>query len=544
MIQQERPQPQFQRKMRRIRHDERGQMFVWALLSLQLLLFGAAGFVIDMGRVYVSYQQLVMATNAAALAGGYGLPISSTAITDANNYSGVAGTAEYNTGLSGITMASGYPQVKCIEYSVLPIPCAGSGSSPTYNVIQVKQQVTVPMTLARFFGARNVTLTSTSTASARGAPSTPYNIAMIIDTTESMGSSGSDSCTDPYTNKKYTTSEGCALVGARVLLHNTAPCAGDLSTCPTGDTNAVDMISLLTFPNGEASTMKNDYTGSCSGPTINTTAGYSFPDLSDSTAFPGLSNTSPSTITYGSNTDSSGSSVSGTNGPSGTTASYQVTGFLSDYRTSDSSTSLSTSSNLVAAVGGTSSCKGLQTPGGLGTFYAGALVAAQELLIYQQGQRTGSQNAIILLSDGAANATKMAAGTLAYVGSSSQNRKGTVAATSGSTYPSTKQQCQQAVNVAQSITKSGTVIYSVAYGSTTSHSDCTTDTGSITPCSAMSSIASNARTFFSDNPGGKSSGCTSSENPETGLAQIFGAIAGDLTKARLVPNNVFSAGTA
>jgi hypothetical protein len=518
---------------------------VWALLSLQLLLFGVAGFVIDMGRVYLSYQQLLMSTNAAALAGGSGLPIQSTALSNANTYSGASGYK--NDTLPGVTMVSGYPQVKCIAYATLAIPCAAANS--TYNAIQVKQQVTVPMTLARFFGARNVTLTAVATASASGSNSIPYNIALIIDTTASMGSSGSDSCTDPYTGKKYTTSEGCALVGARVLLNNTAPCAGDLSTCPTGDTSAVDMISLLTFPNGEASTMQNDYTGTCKGPTVNSAAGYSFPDLSTSSDFPGLSNTSSSTVTYGSNTSSSGSSVSGTYGPSSTStiASYQVTGFLSDFRTSDSSTSLNTSSNLVAAVGGTSGCQGLQTPGGLGTFYAGALVAAQELLVYQQTQRPGSQNAIVLLSDGEASASQsdMAAGTLEYVATKgTKTQLGTVAATSGSTYPSKSQQCQQAVNVAHSITQSGTVIYSVAYGSTTSHSDCSTDTGSITPCSAMSSIASNAQTFFSDNPGGKSTGCTSTENPQTGLAQIFGAIAGDLTKARLVPNNVFDASTA
>lgn len=522
---------------------EQGQVFVWAILSLQLLLFGVAGFVIDTGRVYLSYQELLMSTNASALAGGSGLPVQSTAVSNANTYSGVSG--EKNSALSGVTMVSGYPKVKCIAYATLPIPCATA--SGTYNVIQVAQQVTVPMTLAKYFGAKSVTLTALATASASGSASTPYNIALIIDSTSSMGQSGSDSCTDPYTSTKYTTSEGCALVGARVLLHNTAPCAGDLSTCPTGDTNAVDMISLLTFPNGEASTMQNDYTGKCTGPTVNTTAGYSYPDLSSSTAFPGLSNTSSSTVTYGSNTNSSGTAVAGTYGPSTstTTPSYQVTGFLSDFRTSDSSSTLNTSSNLVEAAGGSSGCQGLQTPGGLGTFYAGALVAAQELIMYQQTQRPGSQNAIVLLSDGAANATLMAAGTLEYVATKgTKTQLGTVAATSGSTYPSTKQQCQQAINVAKSITNSGTTIYAVAYGSETTSSSCSTDTGGLTPCSAMSQIASSAQTFFTDAPNGKSSGCTSSENPETALAQIFGAIAGDLTKARLVPNSIFNAATA
>ena len=229
-------------------------------------------------------------------------------------------------------------------------------------------------------------------------------------------------------------------------------------------------------------------------------------------------------------------------------------------RQSDANSTLNADSALVNAIGGNTSCAGLTAPGGLQTFYAGALVAAQELVTYQQSQRTGSQNAIILLSDGAANSTSFGTESNSTMGNSNTSCTNTGCTTACSTsnystlcpgwissvsttssaYPSQANQCQQAVNVASSITKSGTTIYAVGYGSEETSSSCSTDTKSITPCTAMSEIASTPETFFTDDPGGKSSGCTSAENPETALSQIFQAIAGDLTKARLIPNNVFS----
>jgi hypothetical protein len=56
----------------------------------------------------------------------------------------------------------------------------------------------------------------------------------------------------------------------------------------------------------------------------------------------------------------------------------------------------------------------------------------------------------------------------------------------------------------------------------------------------MSKIATSAATFYVDNPSGTTSGCTSAENPETGLANIFAKISGSFTKSRLIPNGVFS----
>ena len=56
-----------------VRNGQRGQTFVMVAILLPVLL-GMAALVIDLGYIYVCYQQLVSATNAAALAGGGGDP--------------------------------------------------------------------------------------------------------------------------------------------------------------------------------------------------------------------------------------------------------------------------------------------------------------------------------------------------------------------------------------------------------------------------------------------------------------------------------------
>jgi hypothetical protein len=54
----------------------------------------------------------------------------------------------------------------------------------------------------------------------------------------------------------------------------------------------------------------------------------------------------------------------------------------------------------------------------------------------------------------------------------------------------------------------------------------------------MQQIASSSLTFFSDNAAtGGDAGCVASSRPVTSLNQIFTQIAGDLTVARLIPNN-------
>jgi hypothetical protein len=291
------------------------------------------------------------------------------------------------------------------------------------------------------------------------------------------------------------------------------------------------MVSVFAFPNFTYSTVSNPYGSSCGSNTGSKTSpatNYTFPYLGTAyTTYP-----SPATPAL-----------------SGSTADYQLTPWENDYRTNDYTTTLNTSADVVKILGsiGGSSCAGLQAPGGLGTFYAGALAAAQGALLQEQTARggvTSSKNAIIILSDGAANASSLAS---TYFNTSVNLP---TASSGETTYPyynssSTKtNQCQQAVSVRNQIVSdwpsSGsnpTTIYSVAYGATTSTSDCSTDSGAITPCQAMTQIATSSATFFSDyTASGGDAGCKSSVQAATGLAQIFGQIAGDFTVARLIPN--------
>jgi hypothetical protein len=102
---------------------------------------------------------------------------------------------------------------------------------------------------------------------------------------------------------------------------------------------------------------------------------------------------------------------------------------------------------------------------------------------------------------------------------------------------STVNQCHQAIAAAQTAAAAGTRVYSVAYGAKSA--GCSTDSPSITPCSTMQQMASNASTFFSDYTAtGGSSSCISAARPVSGLNQIFTDIVGDLTVARLIPDNL------
>jgi len=517
------------------RNRERGQILPMVAFMM-LSLMGVAAITVDIGRVFIAYHQLQASTDAAALAGAYDLPTSAPAIAEASTYSSLSGDKNVYVNLSGVTMVSGYPKVECLTLlKNLGEPCDGTS---TFNAIQVSQTVTIPTNFAAIFGTGGVPITATSTAAWKGAPGAPANIAVILDQTASMSASGSDSCTDPTTGTSYNTRNQCSLVGLKVLLLNTAPCKPGYTTCPTATVNAnftstatdaVDMISVFVFPNFEYSTGPNAYTGTCSAFTH--ASNYTFPYLGTAyTAYP-----SPTTPVL-----------------SGTTASYQLTPFLNNYRTSDNASGLNTSSDLVKILGsvGGSTCRGLQAPGGLSTFYAGALAAAQGALLAEQTARGGvdsSSNSIILLSDGEANASALAS---TYFNTTSTNG-GVVnlptAASRNTTYPyynsnsNKTNQCQQAVSVSKQIAadwaSNPTTIYSVAYGSSTTASDCTTDSNAITPCAAMEGIASSPSTFFSDYTAvGGDAGCQSAEQPFSGLAEIFSKITGGFDHARLIPN--------
>jgi Flp pilus assembly protein TadG len=244
----------------------------------------------------------------------------------------------------------------------------------------------------------------------------------------------------------------CALNGVQVLLGQLLP--------------SVDQVSLLVFP----------------GLTNVSQAAYNF----DCKA-----NTTPQIAAYSAN------------------PVYSVISSSTDYRTgSPPASGLSSTSNLAKAVGaGGSGCTGLQAVGGVGTYYADAITEAQTGLA--ASQKTGQQNVIILLSDGDASSSQVAAGKA-------------------------KNQCHAAIAAANTAAKAGTWVYAIAYGASTSNTgSCSTDQTHISACQSLQQIASDPAKFYSDAP----SSCYS-VNSQSSLNNIFSGIAGSFSKARLIPNGL------
>jgi hypothetical protein len=215
-------------------------------------------------------------------------------------------------------------------------------------------------------------------------------------------------------------------------------------------------------------------------------------------------------------------------------SNYQITSFANNYRTSDSASSLSSSSDVVVAAGGKSGCSGLQAPGGEGTYYAGVIYAAQAQLVATNPSpsTSGIENVMIVLSDGDAGTTSNH-----ISGPTCSSKTTTNCWTTTGSYPSLVDQCQQAVTAAATATAAGTKVYTVAYGAEAS--GCTTDNPAITPCQTMQRMASAPQYFYSDYTAtGGDSSCISSAQSTTNLNQIFQGIAGSLTVARLIPNTM------
>jgi Flp pilus assembly protein TadG len=457
--------------VRRFRDSERGQAMVLITIALVSIL-GAAAIVIDIGRLYHAYQELLSATQAAALAGASVLSndTASEAIATATSYSAANGDLNAASNLTNATMVAGYPQVKCL--TSIGIPCSESPAGA--NAVVVREQATVGTTFARVFGVNSWPISATATASGRGGFNSPYNVVIVLDTTQSMNDTDSDS-------QCGSSRISCALTGIRTLLGTLSPCplgqascgaaSGETPTVGANVTTPVDEVGLMVFPGlTSTSQVPNDYTCPTSNPAI--------------TSY----NNSPV---------------------------YQIIALSSDYRASDAASSLNASSDIVIAAGG-GSCSGVSAPGGEGTFYAGVINAAQAQLV--ASARPNTKNVMILLSDGDATA------------SPSQM------AGSATSYPAT-QECHQAVTAAQNAAAAGTTIYSVAYGAEASGCP-TDTSPAITPCQTMQQIASSPSNFFSDYTAtGGTSSCVSASRPTSNLNQIFTQIAEDLTVARLIPNN-------
>lgn len=163
------------------RHPERGQSLL-LMAGLLVVLLAMAAFVIDLGNAYYSSRQLQAATDAAALAGAEDLP-NTTAVTTASKYSAVSGNLNAHMNLGNVSMATGYPQLKCL--TTTGVPCLPPANM---NAITVKEQASVPTFFARVFGVKTLTIGATATAVARGGSAAPFNVMIVLDTTDSMNS--------------------------------------------------------------------------------------------------------------------------------------------------------------------------------------------------------------------------------------------------------------------------------------------------------------------------------------------------------------------
>jgi hypothetical protein len=156
-----------------LRQDgERGQAIVVVAMTL-VVLFGAVGLVIDVGRAYFIKRHLQASVDAAALAGAQSLPDVSAASAAANAYSGKPGAKNYAANLPDVTTSV---TTKCLSSS----PC-----SPA-NAIVVDETTFAPTIFARVLGIGSFTIHAKATAlMAQGVPA-PAHIMIVADRTGSM----------------------------------------------------------------------------------------------------------------------------------------------------------------------------------------------------------------------------------------------------------------------------------------------------------------------------------------------------------------------
>jgi hypothetical protein len=445
---------------------------------------------IDVGFAIHAQRELQASTDAAATAGALDLP-NATAATTAKAYDGESTGKNFRPDLPGVQVVNSTPLVTCVTAAQLQTLSITVGPTCTNaangNAVVVEQQVTVPTFFARVFGIDSITLHANALVLEKGsigAAPEPVNVMIIVDTTNSMTNSDPN-CTG--TGIANPTREDCAKAGVRALLSELTPCdpikgCGSLNSNGAA-TNPYQSVGLAIFP-GLTNTSYDPDEYDCQTPTLSTSNGISL--YANPTTQPPY---------------------------------YTVVPLTNNYLSSGSLNGAS--SHLVKAVDWangntcTSSKYGLQDPGGAHTYYAGVINEAQSAF----SSMTGSMNAIILLSDGAANATQ----------------SNFVSGTSSTYYTN---DCEQAVNAAQNATKAGTLVYSIAYGASTSQSNsCTTDTSTYSGCYTMAHIASNPTMFYSDD----ADGCQSTDNPNlTSLNEIFQAIGYSFMSTRVLPFNLYN----
>jgi hypothetical protein len=257
---------------RRFSSDKRGSVTV-------LLAFAAIAFALQLGLVvqeallYRAQRALQSSTNLAALAAAQDIHCcaTSTASTMAMSFSAL-NPVKGKT----ITMAAGYPLLKCLKST--GVPCSGPDNA---NAIVVKQQVEVPLPFGKFFGRPTKTLTAIATASAKGGYGRSLDVMLIVDTTASMNNS------DTSCSIKGATRLTCAEAGARTLLQAFSPSQVQVGLmlfpgvtnssqlpyeydCSTGSTPAI--ASYKNAPVYQVVPLSTDYKTSSTAASLNTSS--------------------------------------------------------------------------------------------------------------------------------------------------------------------------------------------------------------------------------------------------------------------------------
>jgi hypothetical protein len=412
--------------VRRLFNDQQGQTSVLIVLGLGMVMLGVGGFTADLAHFYVVRSQLQNSVNAAGLA-------AAGSVYNTNNLgSGINAAKNYvpNNPISGLTENTGYPAVTTTCLNLLmtaPYTCANTGN--VANAVIVTEQVSMPTWFMGLFGIKSLITQATATASMQGV-SQPWNVVVIVDTTGSMATVDSNCGT--------LTELQCALSGVQTLLANTPPCGGGITGANCTPAAAQFRLSLFTFPNiltsvnGVATnSLSNDL--NCNG----SPASYNTPSRQPIAAPYTLPK--PGAVLPGA-PDATYLTYVQTPAPNTTwTATYQITPFLSDYSNPSSTATggLNAASQLVQAIGYTSSSgavtkgcltytfgiDGYGTGSGFGnTYFASAIYAAQSALTAEAAAYPGSQNAIIFLSDGQANASEYTKNSGAYTPSNSNQQ--------------------------------------------------------------------------------------------------------------------------
>ena len=438
----------FLSRLRRLWPDRRGATAVTVGLFMTLLI-GMTGFVIDIGHVMYVQRELQASADAAALAGARELNCCTTSIASstATAYS-AAWTSSTVPGPNKNVDPNLYVQMVSGYPQLKCFTSTGiSCTGPDNSNGMVVKQTA---SVPMWFASifGIASMPVAVTATAGGTGGAGGGDYDIEVILDTTGSMGG------YDGSCGMTRIKCALTGLQLILNKLSPNA--------------DYIGVMAFPPlASASQQSRDNT--CPSGT-------------------------PTTTAY--------KNVTSTGAPT-----YQVVPVSHDYQTSAQG-HLNSSSKLVVAAGG-STCAGIAAAGHYGTFFADAVTAAQADLT--SNGRSGASKAIIILSDGDANAssTNMIAAKVAN-------------------------QCAQAVTAAQAATAAGTSVFTIAYGAPTSGS-CSTDTGSnaTSACATLQNMASKPTMFYSDD----ASGCSSPKQTLTGLIQIFGGLTSFFTAPRLLPDN-------